>query len=188
QRQVNFNFSGPLIRNKLTIGTNGNHRVQENPNTVNATLPNGLKYELGIVNTFLSRFANVNGTYQLSNRHSISVGTNFEVYTRKNQGVGGFNLPERASNGSEHFHNVFFTQTSVLSEKTLYRTNVNLWSDNDENTPATRAVSIDVLGAFGSGGASGKGQSNRQGYYLNNLFSHAGDKVTVKAGFDGGYR
>src|SRR4030095_9667852 len=58
----------------------------------------------------------------------------------------------------------------------------------DEQFPVKEAITIDVLGAFGSGGASYKGKSQRNGYYLNNLFSHTGAKVSVKAGFDGGYR
>jgi hypothetical protein len=113
---------------------------------------------------------------------------NYQTNVRKNQGVGGFNLPERASEGRGHFHNVFFRHTAVLSDKTLYRTNVNFWNDRDETRPVTNAVTIDVLGAFGSGGASYKGEGDRRGYYLSNLFSHTGQKVSVKAGFDGGYR
>ncbi len=187
QRQANFNFSGPLIPNRLTINANGSHQVQENANTVHAETLSG-PYDLGITNSFTNRNANVNANYQLSNVYSFSVGTNFSTFRSKNQGVGGFTLPERAGSGSERFRNMYFNQTAVISDKTLYRTNFNFWTDLNDNKPANAAVAIDVLGAFNGGGSQGWNEDERHGYYLNNLFSHAGSKFTVRAGFDGGYR
>jgi hypothetical protein len=187
ERQLNFNFSGPVIRNKLTTNINGNHNVRENANTVHAITAEG-PYDLGIVNPFYSRYVGGNVSYQLSDVHTLVFGTNYQNSTRKNYGVGGFNLPERASNGSEDFHNFYFTHIAVISDKTLYRTNVNLWNDRSQSKPVKSAISIDVLGAFGGGGSQNFNEDNRHGYYLNNLFSHAGQKVTVRAGFDGGYR
>jgi hypothetical protein len=187
ERTANFNFSGPVIHNKLTTSINGTHNVRESVGTVHATTLEG-PFDLGIVNPFINRYVNANATYQLSSVHSFAFGTNFQVYQSKNQGVGGFNLPERASSGSEHFHNFYMTQTAVLSDKTLYRTNFNFWSDRNDSKPAKQTPAIDVLGYFGGGGSQNWNEDNRQGYYLNNLLSHSGQKITVRAGFDGGYR
>jgi hypothetical protein len=113
---------------------------------------------------------------------------NYENNVWKNQGVGGFNLPERASNGNGHFHNVYFTQIAVLSDTTLYRTNFNFWTNTEKSQPIKQAVTIDVLGAFGGGGSPNKGEYSRNGYNVSNLFSRAGQKMSVKAGFEGQYR
>ena len=177
ERQTNFNFSGPVIRNRLTANINGNHVLRENVGTVHAITPEG-PFDLGIVNPFTSRFVGASANYQISDVHSFVVGVNYQTNIRKNQGVGGFNMPERASNGRGNFHNINVTEIAVLSDKTLYRTNVNFWSDSDQTKPAKQAITIDVLGAFGAGGAPYRGENSRRGYYLSNLFSHAGQKVT----------
>jgi len=187
ERTANFNFSGPILRNRLTWSISGNHNVRESSNTVHAITLDG-PFDLGIVNPYRGRSINTNATYQISNVHSFSGGVNYNNNIRKNQDVGGFNLPERASNGKGNFHNIYMTETAVLSDKTLYRTNFNTWTSIDETTPVTDATTIDVLGALGKGGSPYRGRGENHGYFLNNLFSHSGSKVTVKAGFDGGYR
>jgi hypothetical protein len=187
EREFNFNFNGPLIRNRLTANFSGNHNVRESVGTVHATTPEG-PYDLGIVNPFNSRYFGGSLNYQFSDVHLFTIGTNYDSNTRKNQGVGGFNLPERAANGKGRWFNIYLAHTAVLSERTLYRTNVNTWSERNEYKPVAPAVSIEVLGAFSGGGASGNNEGYRRGHYLNNLFSHAGQQFTVKAGFDGGYR
>src|SRR6185295_12380991 len=169
QRQANFNFSGPVIPNRLTINANGNHSVQENANTVHAETLSG-PYDLGITNSYINRNANLNANYQLSNVYSFSVGTNLSRFRSKNQGVGGFTLPERAGSGSERFHNMYFNQTAVISDKTLYRTNFNFWTNINDNKPTNPAVAIDVLGAFNGGGSQGWNEDERHGYNLSNLF------------------
>jgi hypothetical protein len=187
ERRMNFNFNGPLLENRLTVNVNGNHLVRENVGTVHAITPNG-PFDLGIVNPFTNRYFGGNATYQFTNRHSLVVGTNNEHNTWKNQGVGGFNLPERASDGKGKFQNVYFTHIAVMDERTLYRTNVNLWMNREDSKPRTEAVTIDVLGAFGGGGSPSKGVWERNGYNFSNLYSRSGQVVSVKAGFDAGYR
>jgi hypothetical protein len=187
ERRTNFNFSGPVIANKLSINFQGNHNVREFPGTVHAIMPDG-PYDLGIVNAFTNRYVGGNASYQISNVHSFVIGTNYENWDRRNQGVGGFNLPERGAGGGGNFHNIYLSEIAILSDKTLFRTNANFWSNSDETKPVKNAVTIDVLEAFGAGGNPSKYEGERKGYYLSNLFSHTGQKVTVKAGFDGGYR
>ncbi len=187
ERQTNFNFNGPVIRNRMTINVNGSHNLRESANTVHAITPAG-PYDLGITNPSIDRFLGVNGTYQISEVHSFNIGTNTGTNIWKNQGVGGFNLPERASDGQSNWHNIYVNETAVLSDKTLYRTSLSFWHGHDEQTPRTNAVTIDVLGAFGAGGSPGRSEGDRSNFYVSNLFSHAGQKVTVKAGFESGYR
>ena len=187
ERRTNFNFSGPILRNRLTASINGSHSIRETAGTVHAETPEG-PFDLGIVNPFINRYVGANANYQISNVHSVAVGMNYERNKWKNQGVGGFNLPERASDGTGHFHNIYFSQTSVLSDKTLYRTNVNFWTNTEDTKARKNAVTIDVLDAFGGGGSPNNYYGERHGYFVNNLFSRAGQKISVKAGFDGGYR
>jgi hypothetical protein len=182
ERETNFNFNGPVLPNRVTIGVNGTYNIRENANTVHAITPDG-PYDLGIVNPYIYRYIGTNATYQISNVHSFNIGTNIESSTWKNQGVGGFNLPERASNGRDRFNNVYMSHTAVLSEKTLYRTNFNFWHDHDQQQPLKYETTIDVLGAFGAGGSPSKSEGDRRAYNLNNLFPTPAKRSRLRPAF-----
>lgn len=186
ERQINFNFNGPLIRNKVTWNINGNQNMRENVGTVHAITPDG-PYDLGIVNPFLNRYAGTNATYQISDKHSFVFGYNYQVNTRKNQGVGGFNLPERASNGKGRYKGWYARQYAIISDRTLYETWFERYSNHNEQKPVNNAISIDVLGAFGSGGAQSTNEQDRSGFGAGNLFSRAGQKLTVRFGTQANY-
>ena len=101
---------------------------------------------MGIVNPYLGRSVGTNGTLQLSEINSVTFGVSYGLNRRSNQGVGGYTLPDRASNGHEHYLDLYGKMISVFSSRTIYETTFEAWRDHDENTPVTDAVSIDVLG------------------------------------------
>jgi TonB dependent receptor-like, beta-barrel len=187
ERQLTFGFSGPLIRNRLTANFSGNQNEQQNVDTVHATTENGL-FDLGIVRPNINRSVNVQGTYQLTQDHSLIFNTRYGVNSRKNQGVGGFNLPERASDSTGHNSNFEVRQFSVFSDRTIYETRFNFQRQHDETIPATAAVSIDVLDAFRGGGSQNTSEGDQRSYQFGNLLTWTGDTVTVKTGIDGAYR
>ncbi len=183
ERQISFNFNGPVVRNRLTWNINGNHNVRENVGTVHAVTPEG-PFDLGIVNPFRNRYVGSNASYQLSSVHSFVAGMNYSTNSRKNQGVGGFNLPERATNAKGRFGNYYFRHYAVVSDKTLLRTHVEFYGNHDEARPVTNAISVEVLGAFAGGGSQNVGDYDRHGIYVGHLFSHTGSKMTVRGGID----
>jgi hypothetical protein len=152
ERQLDFNFSGPVIRNRLTMSVNANQNESQNVGTVHAITLDG-PFDMGIVNPYLGRSVGADGTLQLSQKNSVLFGLSYGINRRSNQGVGGYTLPDRASTGREHFLDLWGKLVTVFSSRTLYETNFEAWREHNENTPLTNAVSIDVLGAFSSGGA-----------------------------------
>jgi hypothetical protein len=187
ERQLNIDFSGPVLRNRLTMNAYGNQNERQNVGTVHAITLDG-PFDLGILNPALDRSVGTGGTYQFSEGNSAVFNLNFGTNSRKNQGVGGYTLPDRASNSQETFLDLYGKQISVVSNKTIYETYFELWHDHSETNPLTNAVSVDVLGAFSSGGAQNTNVNNYRNFNLGNLFSRTGTKFTVRAGLSGNFR
>ncbi len=64
ERQLDFNFSGPIVRNRLTMSVNGNQNESQNVGTVHAITLDG-PFDMGVVNPYLGRSVGANGTLQL---------------------------------------------------------------------------------------------------------------------------
>ncbi|MBI4473202.1 MAG: TonB-dependent receptor [Acidobacteria bacterium] len=186
ERQINLNVSGPLMANRLSASFRASQNEMENVDTVHAITPDG-PFDLGIVRPFVDRNAGGSGTFQINNAHSLIFNGGFTRSVRKNQGVGGFSLPERASNGKGRWSDFQIRQFSVFSDRTLYETRFGHWSGHDEFVPVKEAVSIDVLDSFRGGGSQNKWVDDRDNWWIGNLFTRMGQKLTIKAGFDGNY-
>src|SRR3989304_3516277 len=115
----------------------------------------------------------------MSDVHSFVAGMNYQRNSRKNQGVGGFNLPERGTNGKGGFNNFYFRHYAILSDKTLIRTHVEIYGSHEQSSPVTNAIAVEVLGAFTRGGSQNVSDYKRRGIYVGNVFSRAGPKLTM---------
>ena len=187
ERTLNGNFSGPLLRNRLTVNLAFSDNHQENVGTVKAVLLSG-PYSLGVTNPNTNRSGNASGILQLSEAHSLHFGVRWGMNDRKNQGVQGFRLPERGFNGRQNNFNSDLKHIAILSPRTVHETRFNWQKGHDENTPKTRAFSINVLDAFFGGGGQNRTASDGQTYEVGNLLYYTGEKWTFRSGFDGTYR
>jgi hypothetical protein len=152
ERNLNGNFSGPLLANRLTINISGNDNRSENVGTVKAELLQG-PYDLGITRPNIFRNVNGRGILQLAEAHSLHFGVRYGMNSSRNQGIGNFVLPERGSESDAHDYNFDLRQVSVLSERSVYETRVTWRKDYRETRPLSDTVAITVLDAFSSGSA-----------------------------------
>jgi hypothetical protein len=187
ERQVNIDFSGPLIPGRLTSSIAVSQSEAENVDTVHATLPEGL-FDLGVGKPQVQRGANARGTYQFSDAHSLSYGIRYSITTRKNQNIGGFTLPERASDSKADNWNFDFSQFSRLSARVVHQARFEINDTDDATNPLGEAVQINVLDAFRRGGAQNRAENNDRNYIFGNLYERLGEKLTFKAGTEGVYR
>jgi hypothetical protein len=187
ERQGNFDISGPIIPRKLTTSFAASQNEAENVDTIHATLPEGL-FALGITRPIVKRSFGTRNTYQVTEAHSLSVNFGYATTSRKNQGVGEFALPERASIFKGADWNVEVAQFSNLSAQSIFETRFNVTSSHDETKPFSDATRINVLDAFSSGGAQNRSENTRRDYDFSNLYTRLGEKLTMRAGTEGRYR
>lgn len=187
ERQTSFNVSGPLLPGRLTTSLDFNQSEAENVDTIRATLPDSI-FALGITKPTTTRSLAAGNTLQLSDSTSLSFNGGYSTSVRKNQGVGGFVMPDRAFNSNQKMWNFEVKQFSALSARNLYETRFNLSGNHDETTPGSQGLQINVTDAFSAGGAQNHVENTGRTYEFSNLYSRLGETLTVKAGLSGIYQ
>ncbi len=181
ERQISFNVSGPLVPRRMTTTLGFNQIEAENVDTIRATLPDSI-FALGITKPTTARSLTAGNTYQLSDSTSLSFNGGYSTNVRKNQGVGGFIMPDRAYGSRQNTWNIELKQFSSLSARNLYETRFNLGGNTDETKPGTQGLQINVTDAFSTGGAQNHVENTGRTYEFSNLYSRLGETLTLKAG------
>lgn len=188
ERQLQVDFGGPVVPGRLSATGFLSRNEAENVDTINATLPGGDVFALGITRPTVNRNLGGRATYQLADGHSFRGNARYRTQTRRDQGIGGFNLPERAYDRDGSSWNVQVEQFSTFSSRSLYETRFTFNHDRSETIPASDDVRINVLDAFGSGGSQNRNADQGTRYSFGNLYTRFGNGVTLKAGTEGTYR
>ena len=105
EHETSVDFGGPVLPGRLSATVFFSHNKAENVDTIHATTPTGL-FDLGIVRPTITREVSTEGTYQLLDSHSLTYDVGVETGSRRNQNIGGFTLPERASTSESKDWNV----------------------------------------------------------------------------------
>jgi outer membrane receptor protein involved in Fe transport len=106
----------------------------------------------------------------------------------KNENVGDFALPERASRTQAHDYSIDLREISILSERTVHDVRFKVTRDHSERNPASTALTIIVKDAFTSGGAQNLTRNDTDTYELSNLIYFAGEKLTMRSGVQAWHR
>ena len=187
ERTINGNFSGPLIKDRLTLNFIANDNRAENVGTVKAETLDG-PFSLGITRPIVDRSYEGRGILQVTEPHSLHFGFKYATNSRKNLNIGDFTLPERGS-GSDLKSYIFdLREISVLSEKTVHEIRFAWRADHSLTKPITTGIAINVLDAFNGGGGQNYNKLDATIYEFGNLLYRAGEKLTFRGGFSGSYR
>jgi hypothetical protein len=155
---------------------------------VRATLPTSEIFALGITRPVVQRQGGVRTTYQIADGHSLRADLSMWRSGQQNQNIGGFTLPERASDSASKNWQADIRQFSAFSSSRLYETRLNTWHQRNETIPLSEAVRINVLDAFQAGGAQNRSAEQLRTVELSNLYSRYGERVTLKVGMLGTFR
>jgi hypothetical protein len=187
ERTIYGNLSGPVIRDRLTLTFLLNDNRAENVGTVKALTPDG-PFSLGITKPVVKRSYDVKSVFQLSSAHSLNTGFQYATSDSRNENVGDFALPERASNTQTHNYTLNVREIAELNERTVHDIRFNWKNSYSLKTPFSTATAIIVKDAFTSGGVQNKNLTTGNIYELSNLLYYAGEKLTMRSGFQGAYR
>jgi hypothetical protein len=185
-RNFNTQFSGPVIPNRLTLRFRGQSNQTDNSDTIRAITPNG-SINTPTVSPQTNRGLNLGGQLTLTKNNSLNFNANFNTNKRSNQGVGGFNLLERASNSTSHGSEFQIRETAIIGTTLVHETRFEFRRDTDSQNPVTSGLAINVLDSFFGGGGQNRSSSKDKGYEFGNLLIWTHPKVTFKTGFQGNY-
>jgi hypothetical protein len=187
ERQLGFDVSGPSIPGRLTTAAEFEQSNAENVGTIRATLPEGI-FALGITRPRVSRGFEIENTYQLAAAHSIEVSVGRGSETSRDEGIGGFTLPERRSDSFYREWDTDVYAFSTLSSRSIHETRLSYNVSSGEVVPFSEAIRINVLDAFNSGGAQNRIEESNRTIEFGNLFTRLGERLTIKAGIEGAHR
>jgi hypothetical protein len=188
ERQLNFSVSGPLIPNRLTWSFIGSQNEAENVETINATLAGGVPFSSEVARPTTDRSFATTGTYQLAESHSLNFSLSYAPYSRRNQGIGGFVLPERAWTTRGNTWEFEVKPFSALSPQSTYETRFKIRRGHVETIPATNAPQIEVVDAFGGGGSQNRSMVEERTYEFGTLYTRVSGNLSLRAGATGIYR
>jgi hypothetical protein len=188
-RRFNMGFRGPLVPGKtsMRLGLDGN-RSYDSP-TIFALNEDGSEFrdivrrpnESTNVTAGIEHALTTNQTLRLEYRRSGN--------ESRNQGVGDFTLPERATERTSNEHQVRFQIQGVVRKTMLHEIRVQFNRQASETTSLTGGPTINVLEAFNRGGAGVNSHgSSRAIEVADNLDFNIGRKHAMRVGalFSGG--
>ena len=186
-RQYDVNISGPLVAKKASFFFNLGRVEADDNELVRATVLddnfNAVEVGQGFVVPRRNLFFSPRIDYAINPNHTLVFRYNFQRATTENAGVNGFNLPERGYDTLSRNQNIQITETAILNSTTINETRFQFTHGRNEQTGDNSVPSLDVSGAFGSGGSQvGHSFSERTTWELNNFTAKQKGSHAIKFG------
>ena len=167
QHTFNLTYGGPVIPKKLTIRFNARSlQLDQEGASILAVTPTG-RVNQGVFSPTRYRNLNLNGQLSLT-KNTFDFGLNYNTNELQNQGVGGFVLPERATNFKGHNWNFNLRERKIVNPKLVSDLRLSVFHNQNSQMPVTEALAINVLDAFNGGGAQNRTRRRSTSYKLGN--------------------
>ncbi len=152
RESIEGEFDGRLPGTKATFLVGAEFSAKNDGSVVKAQTPDGALVENVTARERKPRLlARVD--YQLNPIHTLTVRYKFKDVSARNQGVGGFNLPERGTNFSESEHQTRIADNALFSSNFLNELRFSIQNRHKDTRSLTDRLAIIVLDAFSGGGA-----------------------------------
>ena len=186
-RQYDMNVSGPLVAKKASFFFNLTRFEADDNELVRATVLdenfNVVQFGEGFVVPRRNLFFSPRIDYAVNPNHTFVFRYNFQRSTTDNEGVRGFNLPERGYDTVQRNQNLQITETAILNPTTINETRFQFTHGRNEQTGDNSVPSLDVTGSFGSGGSQvGNSFNTRITWEINNFTAKQMGSHAVKFG------
>ena len=181
-------FSGPIVRNRAGFFFDFSRNEFDENEVVNAIVLNPVTFQ---PEPFLATVLTPRRGYNFSVRTDVlltkkhTIG--FQYRHSENEsplgGVGGFNLPERATGSNSSDNTLRFSLTTIASEHAVNELRLQLGRRSNQSRGLSNEVAINVLDSFyGGGGQSFLDNTNRNLDFAN-ILTYTHKTHTIKTGF-----
>jgi hypothetical protein len=189
-RNFEANFTGPIIHNRWGFFVNAERRYTDNNALVNATVldpvtQQAVPFVQSILAPTQQTMFSIRTDYMATKQHTFGIQYRFNENQATNQGVGGYDLPERAYNRNAREDTLRFSLTSILSERMVNEARIQLSRRTTDSNALNDAPAINVLDTFVTGGNQGLLFLNNQNENLDftNNVTYTWKAHTFKTGF-----
>jgi hypothetical protein len=188
QKRFMFAFQGPIAKGKTSIALNADGNVSYDAQTIVARTPSGqvtdqVRRPVDTVNT------TVRLEHALGPTNSLRAEFSHRDNSRRNLGVGDFDLPERAYRADAVNDTLRLRNTRTIGKKLFSELRVEFARSETVNLSASNAATIRVLDAFTGGGAGLSGVREGRQLTVAQNFDFTIRKHSFRAGvlIDGGW-
>jgi len=186
-RQYNFNLSGPLVKRKASYFVEFNRGETDDNELIRATVLDSSLNRVEVGSGFLLPRRNTSFSprldYAINTNNTLVARYNFFRFRAEDQGVGGFNLPERGFDVVSTSHNIQLTETAILNPTTINEVRFQYTHGRNENIGNNSVPALNVNSAFNSGGSQvGHAINERDSWELNNFTAKQMGTHAIKFG------
>jgi hypothetical protein len=186
-RRFGGNVSGPIIPGKVSFFLDFQRNETDENDVINAVILDPALNPVAFNQTLLTPARRTTFSpridWQLNPANTLVARYTYERSRSENQGVGDFNLPERAFNSEGTQHTFQLTETAVINQKVINETRFQFERDRNIRQGGLFAPTLRVQEAFTSGGAQvGLSTSDLDRFELQNFTSWTAGKHSLKAG------
>src|SRR5215510_12007626 len=183
-RNFNLGARGPIVKGKTSIRLGLDGRRDYQADTIVAVDENGNRIGDYVRRPSESTNATIGLEHALTNNQTLRVEYRRGENQVENNGVGGFNLPERAFNTHSDNNQLRVQAQGIVGKNMLHEVRLQFYTQENAQTSLSQAPTIVVLDTFTKGGAgvSSRG-SNRTFELAENLDFNIGRKQQMRVGY-----
>ncbi|MDX6612079.1 MAG: hypothetical protein QOD75_1265 [Blastocatellia bacterium] len=167
QRSFNGNLTGPIKPKRASFSINGGRNASDTNSLINATILEPLtnrpvRFNQTIITPQVSTNFTGRADVKINKQHTLVSSFEYNQASQARQGIGGFSLPSRAYRGARRNYTLQMTETTILSEKAINETRLQISHSNFRQTALTPQFALNVADSFFSGGSQVGAASNTQ--------------------------
>jgi hypothetical protein len=182
-RQFNFGLRGPLVSNKTSIRFNVDGRRDMQGDTIVAIDELGNRLGDYVRRPSDSTNITVGIEHALSNTNTLRLEFRGGTSASRNNGVGGFNLADRATNREGNNQQIRAQLQGVIGKNALNEVRVQYNGQNSSTTSVSDAPAIIVQDAFSRGGAGANNENSSHAVEIADNFDfNVGRKQQMRIG------
>ncbi|MGH9881150.1 MAG: TonB-dependent receptor domain-containing protein, partial [Pyrinomonadaceae bacterium] len=186
-RSFGGNFGGPLVKKKASFFIDFDRREIDDNELVNVTTLdanlNPVEQGFGVVTPRRNLGFGPRVDYQINTNNTLIVRYEYNRNNRINNGVSGFSLPERAYDSVSSNQSISITETAVLNAAMVNETRFRYSRNRNESFGNNTIPTLDVSGAFISGGSQvGHALNNNNSWELQNFLAWQKGSHAIKFG------
>lgn len=154
EKNAQIGLRGPIVKGRTAFRLNGRANNSFSSNTIIAR-DEVTRESLGTQVRALNESQNVNVAleHSLNNNQSLYVEYTGQQSNSTNNGVGGFNLPERATTRDTESHNLRFRVQGIVGKTMLHETRFEMNRNYNESRSVTEGETFIIQDFLSKGGA-----------------------------------
>lgn len=184
EKNAQINIRGPIVKGRTAFRLGGQATNSFAAATIIA-IDERTGSPLGTQVRALNERQNINAAleHSLNNSQSLYIEYQGSQQGSTNNGVGDFDLPERASTRDTETHNLRFRVQGVIGKTMLHETRFEMNRNYNETTSVTEAQTIRVQDTFTKGGAGvNNNRTTNNWEFADNLDFSVGRRHQMRVG------